>query len=65
MISVTAKNIYRVRVVTSEGRSERLIEAVSTMEAFRQTLQGYSTQATLYSLSARPYHNSDLSSKAA
>jgi hypothetical protein len=48
------KKVYRVRIVTSDGHSERLIKAVSTMEAFRQTLLGYSPKAVLYSLSARP-----------
>ena len=59
------KSVYQVRIATSEGKSERLIEAVSTMEAFRQILLNYSPDALLYSLSVQPYRGSAASSVAA
>lgn len=49
------KNVYQVRIATSEGNAERLIEAASSMEAFRQSLRHYSPDALLYSLSVQPY----------
>ena len=58
MALLTIKNVYKVRIATSEGNSERLVEAASTMEAFRQTLLHYSPDALLYSLSVQPYRGS-------
>ena len=55
MALLPIKNVYQVRIATSEGMSERLVEAASTMEAFRQTLLRYSPDALLYSLSVQPY----------
>ena len=59
------KNIYRVRIATSEGNSERLIEAESSMEAFRKALLHYSPDALLYSLSVQPHRGKTASCVAA
>ena len=53
-------SVYQVRIATSEGSSIHLIEAASTMDAFRQALLNYSPDAVLHSLSAQP-HRSDKS----
>ena len=55
MALLPVRNVYQVRIATSEGNSKRLVEAASTMDAFRQTLLHYSPDALLYSLSVQPY----------
>lgn len=50
-------SVYQVRIATSEGSSIHLIEAASTMDAFRQALLNYSPDAVLHSLSVQPHHS--------